>query len=89
MAFQEESRRSLRSETQNSAEPKTVLPDGSYSTGPRVLTGLTAMRFEHCLVRPCACSATQLLHCDAQRQQQKQWQPCTLERLCRSAIAVS
>jgi hypothetical protein len=50
VAFEEESRRSLRSEAQHAAEPKTVLPDGSYSTGPRVLTDLMAARFEHCLV---------------------------------------
>ena len=51
VAFQEESSRSLRSDEQHATEPKTVLPDGSYSTGPRALAGLTAARFEHCLVR--------------------------------------
>ena len=57
VAFQEESSRSLRSDEQHATEPKTVLPDGSYSTGPRALAGLTAARFEHCLVRLPAHSA--------------------------------
>ena len=62
MAFQEESSRSLRSDEQHATEPKTVLPDGSYSTGPRGLTGLTTARFEHCLVRRApVCAALQWL----------------------------
>ena len=81
MAFQEESSRSLLSDEQRATEPKTVLPDGSYSTGPRVLAGLTAARFEHCLVRPLGCPAAQLLRCDAECKQQKQRQPCTATAL--------
>jgi hypothetical protein len=51
VASQEDSHHALHSKAQHSAEPKAVLPDGSYNTGPRPLPGLTAARFERCLVR--------------------------------------
>lgn len=50
MAYTEDERRSLRTDDAHRGESKTVLPDGSYSTGPRLLRGLTRARVEHCLV---------------------------------------
>ncbi len=50
VAYTEDERRSLRTDDAHRGESKTVLPDGSYSTGPRLLRGLTRARVEHCLV---------------------------------------
>jgi hypothetical protein len=51
VAFNEELRHSLLSDAAHRDEVKTVLTDGSYSSGPRHLEGQTAARFEHCLVQ--------------------------------------
>lgn len=51
VAYNEEERRSLRSNDANQGEDKTVLRDGSYSSGPRTLHGDLTARIEHCLAQ--------------------------------------
>lgn len=50
VAFHEDERRSLRSDERHCHEDKTVLRDGSYSSGPRSLVGSLTARIEHCVV---------------------------------------
>lgn len=51
VAYKEEERRSLRSDEALQGEDKTVLWDGSYSSGPRTLHGDLTARIEHCLAQ--------------------------------------
>ncbi len=62
MAYKEDERQVLRSEPPHAGEAKTVLPDGSYSIGPRLLQDSKTARLEHCLARQA--SARPKLLCD-------------------------
>lgn len=51
VAYNEDERHILRFDEAHIKEDRTVLRDGSYSSGPRSLTGALTARIEHCITK--------------------------------------